>query len=782
MTQVPYDDTWSILSNARQLLPNIDSSHIKSGNINISHLRAYLTFIDDRENDITIARTFILFMMGHLWFQTANDTVPLGYLTAETDLDSTTQYDWGSAILASLYHGLNATVTTGGAITRFFQLLTYWFYEYCGVGHPLVMEEVMFWAYLCLRAWERRNMRKINDQATNLFILGRYHIDHRTIGTITWEPWLESEVSEIEDVLTAKLLSRKRMPLQVPNKNCEYNLGDRCWRQLEGEERKTYTLYWAEQTSKVGHMLTDSQRMGNINMFEPIVLRAGIIAVVITSASVHSLSQDFSLPGEAKEPDPGWHMEWIGRQSARDAQRFKELENELVIAHKKIEDLQLRRGRDIGVVPLPPRGGVRTRQRESSPQTRGGDLGSIRIDFTLRCFIRIDLGSIRLDFALRCFNPLEIRDLCLGNFDNRLGNFDNRLIQVPYDNAWSILPNVRQLLLNINSSHIKGGNVNILHLKTYFSIAADWEDDMTMACAFILFMMGHLWFQTANDTPPLGYLAAVADLDEAAQYDWGSAILVFLYHGLNTAVTTGGAYWFYEYCGVGHPIVKEDVKFLAYPRLRAWERGSRRKANDQATNLFILGKYHIDHYTIEMITWEPWLESAVSEIKDILTAKLLSRKRMPLQVPNGNCKFYLGDRCWRQLTGKARIPLDPSLSMLPHIRPAALHEMRQADSLTVSSLWRARGADPGWHMAWIGRREMFLIHHLRDPPPMPLSYGAEELWHLTHGIRRLTRAQSAQDAQSLHQLTDELATAHRHIDSIDHQLYANIRPTAEKRV
>ncbi|KAF6144708.1 hypothetical protein GIB67_006200 [Kingdonia uniflora] len=92
-TQVPYDDTWSILSNVKQLLPNIDSSHIKSGNVSIAHLRTYLTVEADREDDIIIARTFILFMMGHLCFQTANDTVPLGYLAAVNDLDSAAQYD-----------------------------------------------------------------------------------------------------------------------------------------------------------------------------------------------------------------------------------------------------------------------------------------------------------------------------------------------------------------------------------------------------------------------------------------------------------------------------------------------------------------------------------------------------------------------------------------------------------------------------------------------------------------------------------------------------------------
>ncbi|KAF6143813.1 hypothetical protein GIB67_016734, partial [Kingdonia uniflora] len=229
-------------------------------------------------------------------------------------------------------------------------------------------------------------------------------------------------------------------------------------------------------------------------------------------------------------------------------------------------------------------------------------------------------------------------------------------------------------------------------------------------------------------TVPFGYLAAVADLDDAAQYDWGSTILAFLYHVLDTEVTTGGAitdfpnflrytnifslhatnqiysnkclkykynyflccsemqYWFYEYCGVGLPIVKEEVKFLAYLHLRAWERGNRRKTNIQATNFFILGRYHIDHRTIETITWEPWTDSAMSEIDDILTVKLLSRKRMLLQVPNRNCEYYLGDRCWRQLIGEEHIHLDHPLSMSPHISPTALQEMRQPGSLTVTSL------------------------------------------------------------------------------------------------
>ncbi|KAF6151715.1 hypothetical protein GIB67_001998 [Kingdonia uniflora] len=419
--------------------------------------------------------------------------------------------------------------------------------------------------------------------------------------------------------------------------------------------------------------------------------------------------------------------------------------------------------------------------------------------------------------------------------------------QVPYDGVWSILSSARQLLLNIDSNHIKSGNVSIAHLKTYLTVKIYREDDITIARAFILFMMGHLWFQMANDTVPLGYLAAVNDLDLAAQYDWGSAILASLYHGLDTAVTTGGTitgfvqllpYWFYEYCGVGHPIVKEEVKYLAYPRLRAWEKGNMRKTNDQAANLFIIGRYHIDHRTVETIIWEPWFDSPVSEIEDVLNAKLLSRKRIPLQVPNGNCEYYLGDKCWRQVTGEVRIPLDPPLSMSPHISLATLHEMRQAGFVdyeqfvvgevreTYASYWaeqilevghmltdyqrmgnldlfrpsalragiipvvitsasvhslsqdfslpgEAEGLDLGWHMQWTGRRENLTIAHLRDPPPMSSFNGTEELWHLTHGIRRLILAESARDAQRIQEVEEDLAIARRQLDSIDHQLYAH---------
>ncbi|KAF6173484.1 hypothetical protein GIB67_027179 [Kingdonia uniflora] len=56
---------------------------------------------------------------------------------------------------------------------------------------------------------------------------------------------------------------------------------------------------------------------------------------------------------------------------------------------------------------------------------------------------------------------------------------------------------------------------------------------------------------------------------------------------------------------------------------------------------------------------------------------------------------------------------------------------------------------------------------------MSSSYDAEELWHLTHGMRLLVVAEFALDAQRLQVVEYELAISSRQINSIDHQLYAH---------
>ncbi|KAF6154024.1 hypothetical protein GIB67_026678, partial [Kingdonia uniflora] len=105
-----------------------------------------------------------------------------------------------------------------------------------------------------------------------------------------------------------------------------------CEQFVIGEERETYGSYWAKQTSEVGHLLTDSQRMGNIDLFGPTAVRA---------------------------------------ESARDAQRLQELTDENATLRRHLDsvddqlyahDLHLSRGRDVRVVLLPLGGGARSKR------------------------------------------------------------------------------------------------------------------------------------------------------------------------------------------------------------------------------------------------------------------------------------------------------------------------------------------------------------------------------------------------------------------------------------
>ncbi|KAF6146576.1 hypothetical protein GIB67_008862 [Kingdonia uniflora] len=229
----------------------------------IAHLRTYLIVIDDRSNDSMVAHAFILFMMEYLWFQTANDTVPLGYLGAVADSDETPLYEWGSTILASLYHGLDTAVTTGGAITGFLLLLEYWFYEYYGVSHPIVNNALKMTSYPCLKLTGYTGIPM--DPPSNMLV----HLSPTDL-----HAFRESGFVDCDQFV------------------------------MDGE-RYSYDMYWHIQTQEVGHLLTDSQRMGNIDMFGPNLLRAGIIPMVVTSAEVHSLSQDFTPPDLEMGPDLG---------------------------------------------------------------------------------------------------------------------------------------------------------------------------------------------------------------------------------------------------------------------------------------------------------------------------------------------------------------------------------------------------------------------------------------------------------------------------------------------
>ena len=54
-----------------------------------------------------IARVFLFFCVGHIFFPTARDSVPIGWLAALEDLEIVGSYDWGSTIPARIYYSLH---------------------------------------------------------------------------------------------------------------------------------------------------------------------------------------------------------------------------------------------------------------------------------------------------------------------------------------------------------------------------------------------------------------------------------------------------------------------------------------------------------------------------------------------------------------------------------------------------------------------------------------------------------------------------------------------------
>ncbi|KAF6137888.1 hypothetical protein GIB67_014017 [Kingdonia uniflora] len=175
--------------------------------------------------------------------------------------------------------------------------VVYWFYEYCGVGHPIVNEELTGEARIPLDP------------------------------SLSMSPHISP--AALQEMRLAGFL------------NCEQFVIE--------EERKTYASYWAEQTLELVPGLQFAWRGGGA--------RPGVAHGVDWEARD---APHRPLEGPATHVCLLRHRGAVVPDSCIDGQLYS-------------HDLHLRRGHDVWVVPLPPGGGTRMRQRGSGPRTRGGD-------------------------------------------------------------------------------------------------------------------------------------------------------------------------------------------------------------------------------------------------------------------------------------------------------------------------------------------------------------------------------------------------------------------------
>ena len=61
-----------------------------------------------------IAKVFCFFVIGYVFFPNGASYIPLGALSLVKDVQHIGKYDWGSAILARVYYGLDAVVSVAG--------------------------------------------------------------------------------------------------------------------------------------------------------------------------------------------------------------------------------------------------------------------------------------------------------------------------------------------------------------------------------------------------------------------------------------------------------------------------------------------------------------------------------------------------------------------------------------------------------------------------------------------------------------------------------------------
>ncbi|KAF6142732.1 hypothetical protein GIB67_018443, partial [Kingdonia uniflora] len=162
------------------------------------------------------------------------------------------------------------------------------------------------------------------------------------------------------------------------------------------------------------------------------------------------------------------------------------------------------------------------------------------------------------------FTPLD--------FVMLMGLFLGMGLELPYDDKYSRFDEAEKMFSGITTNDIRYGKITLAYLKTWKAALNpelnNYSQDMDIVYegAFIVYMMGNIFFSNASTSLLAGYLEALTDhhIIGASKFDWGTPIIVDLYQGLDeVSVLKNGKrktsvleFWFFEYCRVGMYLVK----------------------------------------------------------------------------------------------------------------------------------------------------------------------------------------------------------------------------------
>ena len=88
----------------------------KANGLPVKFVKEYLTndTIVSNTDPYIIARVFYFYVIGYVFFPNGAHYIPFGALSLVEDIHNIGKYDWGSAILARVYYGLDVVVSVAG--------------------------------------------------------------------------------------------------------------------------------------------------------------------------------------------------------------------------------------------------------------------------------------------------------------------------------------------------------------------------------------------------------------------------------------------------------------------------------------------------------------------------------------------------------------------------------------------------------------------------------------------------------------------------------------------
>ncbi|KAF6151801.1 hypothetical protein GIB67_010375 [Kingdonia uniflora] len=175
-----FEDFYTKYCKALNIFPAMEFKDYEKGYVSFAHLETYLdhTRVDfnDKGNTKVIFRAFMLLYFGGVLFGNSKSWARLELIGPLAIVESKTYtIDFGSAILGHLYYCLDqASKQEVKYIAGLFQLIEYHCYEYCQIGHHILIDNRLDDFYPKMLAWGLKSNGKMTKAKREVLKRGLY--------------------------------------------------------------------------------------------------------------------------------------------------------------------------------------------------------------------------------------------------------------------------------------------------------------------------------------------------------------------------------------------------------------------------------------------------------------------------------------------------------------------------------------------------------------------------------------------------------------------------------